>query len=155
MFILLVSINVKAQENSDTLVYHTETVYNNIIKADIFSPLAGMIAFAYERSFNNTLSGQIEVRGSANGIILTPELRVYLSILNAPQGVFVAPWIRIGKGISLFQRDSNFGGGICVGVQTVKKRIAISAFIGPAIYAGSGKRSATVLRGGVFLGYAF
>lgn len=146
---------LNAQEIQDTLVYQRETTYNNVIKADIFSPIAGMLAIAYERTFSNMVSGQLEVRTTGSGIILTPEIRIYLSKYNAPQGIYIAPWLRAGNGVTELKLNSKLGTGLCVGVQTVKKHIAISALIGPAFYFESGKKTLTVLRGGILLGYAF
>ncbi len=146
---------LNAQEVQDTIVYQKETAYNNVVKLDIFSPIAGMLAIAYERTFNDMLSGQLELRTIGSGFILTPELRIYLSKFNAPQGVYLTPWVRVGNGLNELKRNSKFGTGLCVGVQSVKKHIALSAFIGPALYFSSTDKTLTVLRGGLLIGYAF
>lgn len=70
----------------------------------------------------------------------------YLSQTAAPEGVFVAPFVRY-QSITIEDSDldesgklSGFGGGLIIGKQWVfKDKITLEAFIGPAYYSGSVK----------------
>ncbi|MBA7547363.1 hypothetical protein ES705_39777 [subsurface metagenome] len=122
---------------------------NNIIKIDLFCPVVSCFSIAYERLINSESSFQVELRVFEDGIAFTPEYRYYLSKDPAPKGIFLAPFIRVGTVTSLFDDNSNFGGGLVVGVQTVLKKISIEAYLGPAYY------ESPVVRGGINVGLQF
>ena len=126
-----------------------EPLYNNIIKIDLFCPVVSCFSIAYERLVNSESSFQVEFRVFEDGFAVTPEYRYYLSKDPAPRGIFLAPFIRAGTVTSLFDDNSNFGGGLVVGAQTVLKKISIEAYLGPAYY------EFPVVRGGINVGLQF
>lgn len=110
-----------------------------------------------------------------SGFGITPEFRYYLSESSAPEGIFLAPYIRYQRfnlsvegGIEE-AKLSVFGGGLLVGAQTLLKDvIIIEAFLGPAygfgnmdVEAGSeddfeiGTFDGFGVRGGITVGIGF
>ncbi len=150
-----ISLSLLAQIPLDSTLIKNKIAYTNIVKIDFISPVGGVLAVYYEHCLGDNSSGQLELRILNGGVILTPELRFYVSDSNAPEGIYIAPWIRFGDGLSSLRKKASFGGGILVGAQTIKKRISFDAFIGPAIYGGPDIRTLTIVRAGLVLGYAF
>lgn len=127
---------------------NAQDVKQNIIKANLFSPLVRTGSFFYERVLNEDMSLQLGFFYSGasisdakfRGFGITPEFRYYLSESKpAPSGIFVAPYLRyqsfdisseIDNGTATF---SAMGGGLLVGAQRLlKNAISIEAFIGPS-----------------------
>ncbi len=125
-----------------------EPVSQNIIKANLFSPIVRTGSFFYERVLNEDMSFQLGFfytgasisETSFRGVGITPEFRYYLSETRpAPSGVFVAPYARYqnfsitAEGESGKGTFSGIGGGLLVGWQTLlKNTISLEGFIGPA-----------------------
>lgn len=127
----------------------------NVIKANIFSPLVRTGNFAYERALTENRSFQLGLFFTGfkasdtrfNGIGLTPEYRFYLSeSKEAPAGFYVAPFLRY-QNFKLTSTDSGvggtlqtFGGGVTAGYQILlKDRVAFDFFLGPSFNAGNAK----------------
>lgn len=124
----------------------------NALKVNIFSPLLRTLNLQYERVLSDNSSFQLgffytgvgieETRFS--GIGLTPEYRFYLSDSPAPEGVYIAPFLRY-QNFNLTEEFSSakgslntFGGGLIVGKQWIfKERIALDIFIGPSYSSGN------------------
>lgn len=137
-----------------TGICQDEPLYkNNIIKIDLFCPVLSCFSIAYERLVNSESSFQVEFKVFEDGFAFTPEYRYYLSKVPAPRGIFLAPFIRVGTVTSIlhdnFHDNSNFGGGLVVGAQTVLKKISIEAYLGPAYY------DYPIVRGGINVGLQF
>jgi hypothetical protein len=129
-----------------------EDVRQNLLKANLFSPLVRTGSFFYERVLNEDMSFQMGFfyTGASisetvfRGFGITPEFRYYLSETKpAPSGVFVAPYLRYQSfNISIEGEDgsatlSGLGGGLLVGMQTLlKNTISLEGFIGPSYFAG-------------------
>ncbi len=127
----------------------------NVIKANIFSPLVRTGSFFYERSMNEAMSIQFGffytgisvLETSFSGFGITPEFRYYMSEKRvSPSGVFIAPYLRYQSFNLTTEIDdgkasySAMGGGLLVGYQSVvRNRISIEAFIGPAYSVGNVK----------------
>jgi hypothetical protein len=124
----------------------------NVVKINIFSPIVKTFNIQYERAINETSSFQLGLfyTGYSNddtkfsGFGITPEYRFYLSETPAPQGVYVAPFVRYQsfkieeKDVTNSEADfSAFGGGLILGKQWVfKEKVVLDIFIGPAYYSG-------------------
>lgn len=126
----------------------------SVVKLNIFSPLVKTFNVSYEQKFNATSSGQLgffytgysvnDTKFSGFGI--TPEYRFYLSETEAPQGVYLAPFIRYSS-FKLEEKTTNskgdftaFGGGVIIGKQWIfKERVSLDIFIGPSYSSGSVK----------------
>jgi len=128
----------------------------NAVKLNIFSPIVKTFNIAYERKVNATSSFQLGFFYSGykagdtkfSGFGITPEYRFYLSETEAPQGVYVAPFVRY-QSFKLEDEPSSskadfsaFGGGVIVGKHWIfKERISLDIFIGPSYSSGSVKGS--------------
>lgn len=156
------------------------------IKINLLSPVARTFNIAFERAVNDNGSFQLgfyytglkveDVKFSGFG--LTPEYRFYLSQTPAPNGFYVAPFLRYTN-YNLTADDTtdkatftSFGGGVVVGRQWVfKERVTFDLFIGPKYQSRdlkvtntSGNADETFdinylnsfgIRGGITLGIAF
>jgi len=157
----------------------------NAIKINILSPVARTFNIAYEKAISETGSFQLGFyyTGAKSGDLklsgfgITPEYRFYLSQTPAPNGFYVAPFIRYTN-YKLTYDDgtdkaegtlTSFGGGVVVGRQWVfKERVTFDIFIGPKYQSTDTKTDSgdandlTInafnnfgIRGGVTLGLAF
>lgn len=156
----------------------------NVIKINIFSPIVKTFNIQYEHKVSATGSVQLgffytgysisDTKFSGFGI--TPEYRFYLSETEAPQGVYLAPFMRY-QNFTLTDSPtaseatlSTFGGGVIIGKQWLfKEKIALDIFIGPSYSSGSvsqktGNSTTTFstgafdgfgIRTGLCLGFAF
>ncbi len=154
----------------------------NVLKINILSPIVKTLNVQYERKLNATSSlqlgffytGYTDSETSFSGFGITPEYRFYLSDTEAPEGVYIAPFLRY-QDFSLTESTSNgkatlstFGGGLILGKQWLfKEKIALDIFIGPSYASGtpkitSGSGSFNInafegfgLRAGLCFGFAF
>ncbi|MFN5429582.1 MAG: DUF3575 domain-containing protein [Cyclobacteriaceae bacterium] len=155
----------------------------NVVKINILSPIVKTFNVQYERKVNATSSFQLGFfytgysvsETSFSGIGITPEYRFYLSDSEAPQGVYIAPFLRY-QNFSLTESISNgkatlsnFGAGVILGKQWLfKEKIVLDIFIGPGYSSGSLKVTSGTssqfetgafdgfgLRAGLCLGFAF
>lgn len=154
----------------------------NVVKLNIFSPIVKTFNISYERKLKATSSFQLGFFYSGysagdtkySGFGITPEYRFYLSETEAPQGVYVAPFLRY-QSFKLEDEPSSskadfsaIGGGVIIGKHWIfKERISLDIFIGPAYYSGDVKGSSSgsmydtdafdgfTVRGGLTLGVAF
>lgn len=133
LILFFVNINAKAQ--------------SNVFKLNIFSPIVSTINVSFEHALGDSKSLQLGVAYTGasiadtklSGLQLTPEFRLYLSETSAPEGVFVAPYLRYA-GLSLSEDNigsegtaTTIGGGLTIGKQWIFKSIvAFEAFIGPS-----------------------
>jgi hypothetical protein len=128
----------------------------NVVAINILSPIVSTINVKYERKLNAESSMQLGFyyTGASwsdtkfRGFGITPEYRFYLSATEAPNGVYVAPFLRY-QNLTVESDESddfdtskgtlnNFGGGVVMGRQWVwKERITLDIFIGPSYVAGS------------------
>ena len=118
-----------------------------LIKVNLLSPLVRTGSFFVEHKINDNSSVQLglfytgktwddtKVRGWG----ITPEYRFYLSDSPAPEGFFVAPYLRYFNFDLEEKFDNNeaklnsIGGGLIVGQQYIfKKRVSFEWFIGPS-----------------------
>lgn len=101
-----------------------------LLKINLLSPIAQTFSGAYENVLGPEKSIQIAVFINEIGFGVTPEYRYYLSSAPAPQGVYIAPFIRYQQ---LDGYDATFGGGLVIGKQNFyKKKISIDAYFGPS-----------------------
>lgn len=154
------------------------------IKINLLSPVARTFNIALERAISENGSIQLGFYYTAakvediklSGFGITPEYRIYLSQTPAPNGFYVAPFIRYTSN-TLSAEDTTdeatlttFGGGVVVGRQWVfKERVTFDLFIGPKyqsrdLKVKSGTDSGQFelnafnpfgIRGGITLGIAF
>lgn len=126
----------------------------NVFKINIFSPIVKTFNASYERKLNATSSFQLgffytgykagDTKFSGFGI--TPEYRFYLSESEAPEGVYLAPFVRY-QNFKLTEESTNsdgtlglFGGGLVIGKQWIfKERISLDIFLGPQFSGGDVK----------------
>ncbi|HWA35959.1 MAG TPA: DUF3575 domain-containing protein [Cyclobacteriaceae bacterium] len=154
----------------------------SVIKLNIFSPIVSTFNVQYEKTTKADQSFQLGFFYSGysssdtkfNGFGITPEYRFYLSDTDAPQGVYMAPFLRYqsfnASNASTNTKGSltSFGGGVILGKQWIfKEHISLDIFIGPSYYSsnvkiesGSPTIDATpfdgfTVRAGVCFGYAF
>lgn len=157
---------------------------SNVIKLNILSPIVRTANFSFEHAINESSSIQLGFFYTGvsisdlkyRGIGITPEYRFFLSETPAPDGAYVAPFVRY-MNINLESEDtgdkaslSAFGGGVVIGREWIfKKLISLDIFLGPAYYSSgvsvdSGSEdefdissgfSGFTLRFGVDLGIAF
>ena len=130
----------------------------NVIKANLMSPLVRTGSFFYERALNEDMSVQLGFFYSGasisdtkfRGFGITPEFRLYLSeSRQAPAGIFVAPYLRYQNfdlsvvGDLSSATYSAMGGGLLVGTQRVLSNIiSLEAYIGPSYSSGNIKVNA-------------
>lgn len=118
----------------------------NVIKLNIFSPILKTLNMSYERVLNPNSSLQLGFyyTGAKSGDVqlsgfgITPEYRFFLSDTPAPDGVYIAPWVRYqnldadNPVENASGRLTSFGGGVVIGRQWVFKNIVtLDIFIGP------------------------
>ena len=154
---------------------------SNVLKINIFSPIASTLNLQYERKISGNGSFQLGFYYAGftigdtkfSGIGITPEYRFYLSDTEAPQGVYVAPFVRYQDFTVSNGSDkgtiTTMGGGLIIGKQWIfKEKIALDIFLGPkyssrsvsvtsgtdSFDTGSGL-SGFGLRAGVCFGFAF
>lgn len=124
---------------------------SNAIKINFISPIFQTINVQYENAFAADKSAQLGFfyTGASvsdtkfTGIGITPEVRFYLSDTDAPDGFFVAPFLRyqnftLEEEITGDEAElSTFGGGLIVGRQWLfKEKITFEAFLGPSYASG-------------------
>ena len=117
----------------------------NIIKANLLSPIVRSGSFFYERVVNDKSSVQLGFyytgwsidNTKIRGIGITPEYRFYVSNQkSAPQGFFVAPFLRY-QNLELSSGSdkgtlTSFGGGVVIGGQWIfSDVISLDIFGGP------------------------
>jgi hypothetical protein len=167
------------------MIAHSAGAQSNAVKINILSPIFSTFNIAYEHAITESSSIQLGFYATAasvgdvkyNGIGITPEFRFYLSDTPAPQGFYVAPFMRY-QSVKLEDENtsseatlSTFGGGVLIGKQWIfKKRVTLDLFIGPSYSSGkvkassgstsddfdvSGAFSGFGLRAGITLGVAF
>lgn len=126
------------------------TAQSNVIKFNIFAPIAKTANFQYERAFGNK-SFQLGAFYSAyspsttkfTGYGITPEVRFYLSETDAPEGFYAAPYVRYQSftieetnpdpDLSGKATFNGIGGGLIIGKQWIfKEKVALDLFIGPS-----------------------
>ncbi len=122
-----------------------------VVKINILSPLFRTANIAYEQAISD--NGSVQLGFFYTGVKLdntlfrgygiTPEYRFYLSETSAPEGVYVAPFVRY-QNFTLTEENadgkatySSFGGGLALGKQWIfKEKITLDVFLGPAYYSG-------------------
>lgn len=128
----------------------------NVIKVNILSPIVRTANFSYERALNESSSLQVgffytgfsDDNATYRGFGITPEYRFYLGSNPAPEGAYLAPFVRFTKlSLDVDETDVSsggeadftaFGGGLVVGRQWVlKERITMDIFGGPAYNSGT------------------
>ena len=125
---------------------------SNVFKINIFSPLVRTLNVSFEHAFTTSSSVQLGFFYTGvsvadlkyRGIGITPEYRFFLSETAAPDGVYVAPYLRY-QNINLEEETSlseasftGFGGGLVIGREWIfKELISLEAFIGPGYIVGS------------------
>lgn len=126
-------------------------VHAQVIKANILSPVFRTINVSYEQAISENGSLQLGFFYTGykadvtkfSGFGITPEYRFYLSETAAPEGVYVAPFVRY-QSFNLEDEDtgdkatySSFGGGLVLGKQWIfKEKIALDIFLGPSYSSG-------------------
>lgn len=136
------------------IVFFTTTAHaqQNVIKINILAPIVKTFNVQYERALNDNSSLQLGffytgfTSGDTKftGFGITPEYRFYLSETAAPQGVYIAPFVRY-QSFNLKDEETDsegdfsaFGGGVILGKQWIfKEKIALDIFLGPAYYSGA------------------
>ncbi|GCC52189.1 DUF3575 domain-containing protein [Chryseotalea sanaruensis] len=124
----------------------------NTFKINILSPIFKTLNLQYEHKIKENSSVQLGFfytgysvgETSFSGFGITPEYRFYLSSTEAPQGVYVAPFLRYQSfNLSEESTDSEatfttIGGGAIIGKQWIfKEKVVLDLFIGPAYNSGS------------------
>lgn len=155
---------------------------NTVVKANLLSPLVRTGSFFVEQKLNNNSSVQLGVFYTGNkwddtkvrGWGITPEYRFYLSDSPAPEGFFVAPYLRyfnfnLENGANDKADFDGFGGGLVIGQQYIfKKRVSFEWFFGPGYTSANletksgieddfdtGSWDGFTLRAGITLGITF
>lgn len=160
----------------------------NVVKINILSPILRTASLFYERAISESSSLQLGLFYTGlsiddtrfRGFGITPEFRYYLSDKGAPQGFFIAPFVRY-QNFTLTAEDefsqsgeskadlNSFGGGLLVGGQWIfKDIISLDVWGGPSyststikVEEGSeddfstGGVTGFGIRAGVTLGIAF
>lgn len=138
----------------------------NLIKVNFLSPIVSTGSLFYERVISKNTSVQLglaytgakvgtgDAKTSINGFYVTPEFRYYASKKGAPQGFFIAPYLRyqsltLKASVTNFGTSgtteskatfSSFGGGLILGGQWLfNDRISLEVFGGPNYSAGTFK----------------
>jgi hypothetical protein len=117
------------------------------VKANLLSPLVRTGSFFVEHKIDDNRSVQLGLfytgktwdGTNVRGWGVTPEYRFYLSDSPAPEGFFVAPYLRYFNFELEENSDNNkaklngLGGGLIVGQQYIfKNRVSFEWFIGPS-----------------------
>lgn len=124
----------------------------NTIKINILSPIVKTFNVQYEAKVKADASFQLGFFYTGysssgtdfSGFGITPEYRMYLGDTEAPQGVYVAPFVRY-QSFNLTDPSSKgtlstFGGGLILGKQWLfKDKVVLDLFIGPSYSSGSVK----------------
>jgi hypothetical protein len=135
----------------------------NILKANLFSPVAKTGSLFYERALKKHQSFQIGASltipgGEIDGkmITCTPEYRFYLIDSIDLQGVYIAPYLRY---YYFDETDpvNSLSVGINLGRQMIfRNRIGLEGFIGPSFgYFPYADRLGLGVRAGITMGIAF
>ena len=153
----------------------------NVIKLNMFSPVVKTFNIQYEKKLKADASFQLGFFYSSaaigdtdiTGFGITPEYRLYLSDSEAPQGVYVAPFVRYQNFTLTRGSDkgtlSTIGGGLILGKQWLfKGKVVLDMFLGPTYSSGSAKLTSGSssnfdtgpltgygIRAGICLGFAF
>ncbi len=155
---------------------------SGVIKLNILSPIVSTLNLSYEHMLSEDRSAQLGFfyTGASigdtklSGIGITPEYRIYLGDDPAPDGFYVAPFLRYQnfKLSSDFDNSegtySSFGVGLIVGRQWLfGERVTFDIFLGPSYSFGNvevtdgndnfdlGGVDGFGLRTGITLGFAF
>ncbi len=164
-----------------SVVFGQDSEKRSIVKVNMLSPLVRTFSGFYERKVSDAAAVQLgfSYTGATlddvtlRGWSIIPEFRYYASQKGAMQGIYVAPFMRIGS----FNVDdkvskgelNTLGGGLLLGNQWVFSRgITLDVFLGPSYNGGklkitSGENDPDIpasfegfgLRSGVTLGIAF
>ena len=166
-----------------TLIYaYPVKAQQNVVKMNFLSLIVKTFNVSYERVIDENNSFQLGVFYTGakigdtklTGFGITPEYRFYLSETEAPNGVYVAPYLRYNN---LELKDelstseatlSSIGGGLIIGKHWIfKEKVSFDLFIGPSYVSASIKvKSGTTtydtgafdgfgLRFGITLGLGF
>ena len=120
--IVLLMISINGLFSPDALAQK-----GNVLKINIFSPIAKTLNLQYERKLSSSSSFQLGFYYSGfsitdtkfSGFGLTPEYRFYLSDTEAPHGVYVAPFVRYQNFSVTNGSDkgtlTTMGGGLIIG----------------------------------------
>ncbi|MDH5598811.1 MAG: DUF3575 domain-containing protein [Cyclobacteriaceae bacterium] len=157
---------------------------SNAIKLNYLSLIVKSYNVQFEHAINEKSSAQLGVyfldwspsglSTKFQGFALTPEYRFYLGDTPAPEGFFVAPYLRYQSykltdtSTSDEANYTNFGGGAIIGKQWLfSEKVTFEVFLGPAYGAGKvdvvsgsnvfnvGSFDGFVLRWGTTIGFAF
>ncbi len=128
-----------------------QTEKKNLIKINLLSPIVRTASLFYERAVSESISTQLGFFYTAasisntefRGFGLTPEVRIYLSDKGAPQGFFVAPFVRYQNYELTYDGEEvledseatvqGIGGGLLIGGQWVfKDIISLDVWGGPS-----------------------
>jgi hypothetical protein len=139
---------------------YAQTERKNLIKVNFLSPIVSTGSFFYERVISEISSVQLglfytgasigsgDAETKVRGFGITPEYRFYLSEKGAPQGFFIAPYVRYQNFALTSTFDgtedkatfSGFGGGAVLGGQWLfKDRVSLEVFGGPGYSGGAFK----------------
>lgn len=119
-----------AQNPDAPFRFDSTFVRARIVKVNLLSPIAETFSGAYENVLSPETSLQISVFINAYGFGVTPEYRYYLSATPAPQGVYIAPFLRY---FEVDGDEATFGGGLVIGKQSIfKNKVSVDAFFGPS-----------------------
>lgn len=153
----------------------------SIVKVNILSPLVRTFSGFYERKIAPSASVQLGLSYTGaeiddvqlRGWSIAPEFRFYAGKKEAMEGIYVAPFVRIGNfevSDELAKADlRTLGGGLIVGHQWIfTKGLTLDVFLGPSYSSGKlkltegqsepdtpGSVDGFGLRSGVTLGFAF
>jgi hypothetical protein len=151
-------------------VLSPEAHAQSVLKINILSPIVKTFNISYEHVLSDNSSFQLGFFYTGykddftkfSGFGITPEYRFYLSDSPAPEGVYVAPFLRY-QNFKLEDETFNdkadfsaFGGGLVIGKQWIfKDKISLEIFLGPAYYSGkvSGESGDTNWDTGAFDGF--
>ncbi|MDW8330884.1 MAG: hypothetical protein RMK43_04475 [Cyclobacteriaceae bacterium] len=125
---LLFTMKVAGQSQSDIPDFRRAKV----LKLNILSPVVETITLAYENVLTPEKSLQLTVSFimGAGGFVITPEFRYYISETPAPQGVYLAPFLRYYQ----LEGGGILGGGLVLGKQAIfKNKITVDGFFGPSV----------------------
>ena len=142
----------------------------NVVKMNFLSLIVKTFNVSYERVIDENNSFQLGVLYTGakigdtklTGFGITPEYRFYLSETEAPNGVYVAPYLRYNN---LELKDelstseatlSSIGGGLIIGKHWIfKEKVSFDLFIGPSYVSASikVKSGTTTYDTGVFDGF--